>query len=605
MADLQTLINQQGLTAAQAMEKYGIGQDVIDGLAKQGVTFSAGGTVPGVVGSPWTPGGNYFTSSANGVTTGMGSTVAPAPAPNYTTGQVDTWINGTNGQGRSEFTGMNQVNQAFMTSLGRLPSPQDQLYYSNLIASGGDINGIVSNIGSSPEAQAFAASGATNPYAKSAQIMTDQSAGIDTGTEAYRTTNNIGVPTNNRTSTFDANSDAARQADSILAGGLMDATAPRNRASRDARREQRRNRGGATDAIPATPGGTTTAPTGGGFGGNNYTPTTTPAQPVGGTVLPASGDMPAVTVPNAKQASVGNIGVSSAALAAPVTAPQASVTDGQAKTWTPDANSTVQGQIRNVIAEDSPLMQQAATRGLQQANRRGLMNSSMAVQSGQAALYDAALPIASQDASTFARSGEFNAQAGTQVSMANAAARNSMAQFNADTLFKTGVVNQDQFNKMAQFNASEANRSIQLELQVDADIQKFNASESNSLIKLGMDSQTKLGLANIEASYKMLMQTSASSAEVYKSMIGQMGAILGNKDMDAAAKAAAIQNLIGALNASLGVMGAISNLDLPELDFSSIPAGGTPAATPAPTPAPGGGSGYEYPGGDAGPGNGA
>jgi hypothetical protein len=318
-----------------------------------------------------------------------------------------------------------------------------------------------------------------------------------------------------------------------------------------------------------------------------YTQAPPLAQPEGGTVLPGNGLMDAYTVPNAMQARVNDISAERAVAAAPITAAPAtasgySATDATASTWTPDSKATVQGQIKDITASDSPLMQQAATRGLQQANRRGLGNSSMAVQAGQAALYDAALPIAQQDANTFSNAGQFNAQNQTQVALNNAAARNAAAQFvaqtatdvskfNADNLIKVGAINQEQANRMAMFNASEGNRAIQTELQVDADIQKFNASESNALIKLGMDSQTKMALAQVEASYKMLMQTSASSAEVYKSLIGQMGAILGNKDMDENAKSLALGNLIGALNASLGVMGSISNLDLPELDFSSLP----------------------------------
>lgn len=77
--------------------------------------------------------------------------------------------------------------------------------------------------------------------------------------------------------------------------------------------------------------------------------------------------------------------------------------------WDVQPNETVRSQLQQIIADDSPLMQQARTRALQTANSRGLLNSSMAMTAADSAMYDAAMPIATQDASTFARSGEFNA----------------------------------------------------------------------------------------------------------------------------------------------------------------------------------------------------
>ena len=76
--------------------------------------------------------------------------------------------------------------------------------------------------------------------------------------------------------------------------------------------------------------------------------------------------------------------------------------------WDVQPNETVRSQLQQIIADDSPLMQQARTRALQTANSRGLLNSSMAMTAADSAMYDAAMPIATQDASTYARAGEFN-----------------------------------------------------------------------------------------------------------------------------------------------------------------------------------------------------
>lgn len=58
----------------------------------------------------------------------------------------------------------------------------------------------------------------------------------------------------------------------------------------------------------------------------------------------------------------------------------------------------VASRIAQITSENSPIMQQARTTGLQQANRRGLSNSSMAIGASQAEAIRAAAPIASQEA---------------------------------------------------------------------------------------------------------------------------------------------------------------------------------------------------------------
>lgn len=64
-----------------------------------------------------------------------------------------------------------------------------------------------------------------------------------------------------------------------------------------------------------------------------------------------------------------------------------------------ERNESTEGRVYGIIDRNSPLMQQAEARALMLANRRGLANSSIAGQAMQAAVMDAALPIASQDAS--------------------------------------------------------------------------------------------------------------------------------------------------------------------------------------------------------------
>jgi hypothetical protein len=257
-----------------------------------------------------------------------------------------------------------------------------------------------------------------------------------------------------------------------------------------------------------------------------------------------------------------------------------------AANWGVTDDQTVQGQVKKIIAEDSPLSQMAETRSLQEMNKRGLVNSSMAVQSGQAALYGAALPIAQQDASTYARSGEFNAGAQQQVGLSNQSSTNQANSQNSQLQTNVNLNNSAAANDMSKFRDS-----------LNTDIAKFNASESNALKKLGMDSQTKMELANIEASYKTLMQSQASASDLYKQMVLNTSTIMTNKDMDAATKSTAIKNQIALLNSGLSMIGQIGNLnlsglltfDVPGTDGSnsySAPVVSAPAPVYGPAPAP-------------------
>lgn len=64
-----------------------------------------------------------------------------------------------------------------------------------------------------------------------------------------------------------------------------------------------------------------------------------------------------------------------------------------------DQRDDILQQYQRATQGASPLMQQARTQGLQQANRRGLLNSSLAVGASEDAAHRVALPIAQQAAS--------------------------------------------------------------------------------------------------------------------------------------------------------------------------------------------------------------
>jgi hypothetical protein len=72
-------------------------------------------------------------------------------------------------------------------------------------------------------------------------------------------------------------------------------------------------------------------------------------------------------------------------------------------------NQTVGYQLNNLLDENGQYIQQARQSGLDQSNDRGLLNSSIAAGNSQRAAIQSALPIAQQDASTYASAATTNA----------------------------------------------------------------------------------------------------------------------------------------------------------------------------------------------------
>lgn len=87
-----------------------------------------------------------------------------------------------------------------------------------------------------------------------------------------------------------------------------------------------------------------------------------------------------------------------------------------ATSWSPDENALASSQLTKMLAADSPLIQQARTRAAQMSGARGTLNSSMAIGAAEGAAWDAATPIAMNDAGTFARAQSENTSASNQFS---------------------------------------------------------------------------------------------------------------------------------------------------------------------------------------------
>lgn len=302
--------------------------------------------------------------------------------------------------------------------------------------------------------------------------------------------------------------------------------------------------------------------------------------------------------------------------------------------WDVNQNQTVAGQLSGILSSNSPLLQQAQARALQAMNSRGLLNSSMAVGAGESALYDAALPIAQADASTYANSGRYNADVANNMSQFNANANNTASQFNAgatqqasrdnaaasnnlqsqllqtqaqmdmaNTEAKNKALSQDsQQNLQAQLSNQDAAKAIGMQ-QYDAAVKTAmqNADSQNKLQLQQLDAVTRTQIEQIDAQYKNQMQTNQSMAQAYSAMLDSFTKIMQDKDMDANSKQAAINQMGALYKNNMDTLAAIGGLNLQTtLDFSNMGYGAvtgntqagnqTPTANPLPASSTGSGS---------------
>ena len=156
----------------------------------------------------------------------------------------------------------------------------------------------------------------------------------------------------------------------------------------------------------------------------------------------------------------------------------------------PQSMISVAERTANLMRSESPLMQLAKTQGLQAANQRGLLNSSLAVQAAQDAMIRQAVPIASQEANL-----AFNTQQ-------SALARDHQSRLQAEQLAMQQQLEQMGLSARAQETAMGISESIETRYQTA--LANINANENLPLNQrqamLDQASQIR------DSSYRLLQQ---------------------------------------------------------------------------------------------------
>jgi hypothetical protein len=240
-------------------------------------------------------------------------------------------------------------------------------------------------------------------------------------------------------------------------------------------------------------------------------------------------------------------------------------------------------QLNKITSQDSDYMKLARTSGLQTANRRGLLNSSIAATASQAAAIAAAAPLASQNASQAATRNN------TRVGAHFAGEQQQADIANSRFLQQNSIAAQE---KLAQMNiAAESERlGRQLTYQEQAQQRDIAANQANLERQIAnqqsianLDAQTRVQMQtmqNLTSNQQAALQYYLGQDQIYAQSVGNLYA---NKDIPAPARNQAIQMFTALKNSQVDLPSALFGIDL---KWNNAPATTRDvSSTPLPVPA--------------------
>ena len=191
-------------------------------------------------------------------------------------------------------------------------------------------------------------------------------------------------------------------------------------------------------------------------------------------------------------------------------------------------DQTVEGRLGGILGQESPLMQRAATSGMQFANQRGLLNSSMAAGAAQGAMIDRAMPIAQQDAQQAWQRDNMNLE--HDFTTGRDATQQGYHQDNMN-LGHTQNMERDQAGFDQQRTMTELSHVLGMEHMEFA--KNLDQQHQIQLMEIGQDfqrlGQYESGLTNVwNGMLNMITQSGATTPEQIQHMMNQMMPIMNN-----------------------------------------------------------------------------
>lgn len=262
--------------------------------------------------------------------------------------------------------------------------------------------------------------------------------------------------------------------------------------------------------------------------------------------------------------------------------------DPVATTVTP--NQTVQGQVKSVIDDDSPLMQQARRRADEASNARGMLNSSIGIGAAQGAVLDAALPIAQQDASTYFQANQKTVDAQNAAKNFEAAARNQASLANAQLGTDVSKTNAAAGNEASARSAEASNQSalagfdattrLQLaQKDINARLEMSSLDRAMQLQIKQLDIGAQQTLTQMENQYRQLLQSNQNLSAMYQQTVNAIANISIQPGLARETKDAAIATQLNTLREALAATSdvasrnaaAVSSLNLGQYFDANMP----------------------------------
>lgn len=154
------------------------------------------------------------------------------------------------------------------------------------------------------------------------------------------------------------------------------------------------------------------------------------------------------------------------------------------------AQSTVAGQLNQLLASDSPYIKQQEQAAMEEAQSRGLRNSTIAAQAGREAAIAGALPIAQQDAQTYAQGDLSRMQ----------------AEQNLETIQSEAIVSGEMVKQQAAIDQQNQNINNAFSARIQG------ATEQNAVWLQDLQNTYNTGLQNMQVqAQQMLLETELDS----------------------------------------------------------------------------------------------
>jgi len=277
---------------------------------------------------------------------------------------------------------------------------------------------------------------------------------------------------------------------------------------------------------------------------------------------------------------------------------------------------TVAGQMEGLLGKESPLMTMSRTKAAETANMRGMLSSTMAVQAGEAAAIQSALPIAQQDAQIYAQSGQSSQEAAQEIASTTHKGEVSGGLITKEYGLKSELSGQEaaqqkelstqQAGEKAALSTQEATQAQTLAAQqkdytlaIDTnksqwDMQIRQMMETNSFNIATMQDLGNTTRTNIEAANRALLTAVEVDSAERQAVIGlskdlgqQFQVTLNNiavSDLNANAKTMALNNAYNSYVSLMTTGAKLAGLNIswssPSISFE-VPAAAAPAAAPA------------------------